>query len=72
MVKHIQTIRRLWPTNYLSVFDHFVGLALEWLISILKVSLLSILKFNYYASVSRSRIFTINFEHTSMCSSLTK
>ena len=29
MVKHNQTIRRLLPTNYLSVFDHFVGLALK-------------------------------------------
>ena len=31
MVKHTQTIRRLLPTNYLSVFDHFVGLALKGL-----------------------------------------
>ena len=29
MVKHTQTIRRQWPTNYLSVFDHFVGLGLK-------------------------------------------
>ena len=29
MVKHTQTIHRLLPTNYLSVFDHFVGLALK-------------------------------------------
>ena len=28
MVKHTQTIRRLLPTNFLSVFDHFGGLAL--------------------------------------------
>ena len=27
MVKHTQTIRRQQPTNCLSVFDHFVGLA---------------------------------------------
>ena len=33
MVKHIQTIRRLLPTNCLSVFDHFVGLALKGLTS---------------------------------------
>ena len=26
MVKHIQTNRRLLPTNCLSVFNHFVGL----------------------------------------------
>ena len=30
MVKHSQTIRQL-PTNCLSVFDHFMGLALEGL-----------------------------------------
>ena len=29
MVKHTQTICRLLPTNCLSVFDHFVGLALK-------------------------------------------
>ena len=31
MVKHTQTIRRQKPTSYLSVFDYFVGLALEGL-----------------------------------------
>ena len=31
MVKHTQTICRLLPTNCLSVFDHFVGLALKGL-----------------------------------------
>ena len=31
MVKNTQTIRRLLPANYLSVFDHFVGLALKGL-----------------------------------------
>ena len=30
MVKHTQTIRRLLPTNCLSVFDHFVRLALKY------------------------------------------
>ena len=29
MVKHTQTIRRKLLTNCLSVFDHFVGLALK-------------------------------------------
>ena len=39
MVKHTQTIvgnqtvRRKKPTNYLSVFDHFVKLALKGLVS---------------------------------------
>ena len=32
MVKHTQTIRRLLPTNCLSVFDNFVRLALKGLI----------------------------------------
>ena len=31
MAKHTQTIRRLWPTNCLSVFDHFAGLVLKGL-----------------------------------------
>ena len=31
MVKHTQTIRRLLLTNYLSVFDHFMRLALKGL-----------------------------------------
>ena len=33
MAKHTQTIRQLLPTNCLSVFDHFVGLALKELMS---------------------------------------
>ena len=32
MVKHTQTIRQKEPTNFLSVFDHFVGLAFKKLI----------------------------------------
>ena len=34
MAKHAQTIRRLSPANFLSVFNHFVGLApkdLSWI-----------------------------------------
>ena len=34
MVKHTQTIRPQKPTNCLSVFDHFAGLALKGLNSI--------------------------------------
>ena len=30
-VKHTQTIRRFLSTNYLNVFDHFMGLALKGL-----------------------------------------
>ena len=33
MVKHTQTIRRLLPMNCLSVFDHFLGLALNGLMN---------------------------------------
>ena len=33
MVKHTQTICLLLPTNILSLFDHFVGLALKGLIN---------------------------------------
>ena len=32
MVQHTQTIHRLLPKNFLSVFDHFVELALKELI----------------------------------------
>ena len=31
MVKHTQTIRRLMPASYFSVFDHFVGSVLKGL-----------------------------------------
>ena len=31
MVKHTQTIRQFLPKNCLSVFDHYVGLALKGL-----------------------------------------
>ena len=37
MVKHTQTIRLLLPTNLVSVFDHFVELALKGLIASLNL-----------------------------------
>ena len=37
IVKHTQTICRLLPKNCLSVFDHFVGLALKGLITVVKI-----------------------------------
>ena len=40
MVKHTQTIRRLLPKNCLSVFDHFVGLALKRLKKSLKLHII--------------------------------
>ena len=39
MVKHTQTIRRILPTNYFSVCDHFVGLTLKGLTWMANVSL---------------------------------
>ena len=36
MVKHTQTTRPLFLTNFLSVFDYFVGLALKWVIYIIE------------------------------------
>ena len=35
MVKHTQIIRRVLLTNCFSVFDHFVGLALKGLSSVI-------------------------------------
>ena len=29
MIKHTQTMRRVLPTNYLSVLDHYMGVMLE-------------------------------------------
>ena len=42
MVKHIQTIGRKKPTNYSSVFDHFVGLALNGLRGQFSINLLQL------------------------------
>ena len=39
MVKLTQAIRRLLPTNCLSVFDHFVGLALKGLSELINLYL---------------------------------
>ena len=36
MVKHTQAIRRQFPKIFLSVFDHFVGLALKGLKNVRK------------------------------------
>ena len=36
MIQHTQTIRQQQPTNCLSVFDHFVGLALKELTKVKK------------------------------------
>ena len=38
MVKYTQTIRRQQPTKCLSVFDRFVGMAVEIFLNLLKSS----------------------------------
>ena len=43
MVEETRTIRRLLPMNYLSVFDHFLGLALTGLTPFKAISLRKIL-----------------------------
>ena len=47
MVKHTQTIRRLLPTHYFIVFDHYVELAFKGLISkyfALQISFLNLIR----------------------------
>ena len=58
MVKHSQTIRRQKPTNCLSVFDHFVNLALKGL----KFSKFTFLWVNYQ----------INYKYTSEVTEIKK
>ena len=48
MIKHTQAIRRLLPTNCLSVFDHFVGLGLK------ELSFHSFVKFYQHICLGRS------------------
>ena len=62
MVKHTQTICRLLPTNCLSGFDHFMGLALEG--SILHVGKLSkpfLYKLHFLAEVWQLKILIFLF-----------
>ena len=53
MVKQTQTIRRLFPTTWLSVFDHFVWLALKGLIK----SYILIIYFKILHSIHHVKIF---------------
>ena len=79
MVKHTQTIRRQEPTNYLSVFDHFVGLVLKGLILEAKFGDISWQKFSEYlfqffvdfsfVSQSETRIDQPFSCHWSLCTS---
>ena len=45
MVKHTETIRRQFAENCLSLFDHFLGLALKELMQDLRENSSKILKF---------------------------
>ena len=51
MIKHTQKIRRLLPTNCLSVFDHFVGLVLKGLRADQNLSVVRASKPEYYLTV---------------------
>ena len=57
MVKHTQTIRREQATNCLSVFDHFVGVAVKGLSNRYETSYY-FLKSDVVKMVTRLRIFS--------------
>ena len=73
MVKHIQTIRRLLPTNGLGVFDNFVGLPLKGLTLVPYVTFLHPLKtsenyrffdvFRGYKNEYQNRVFLRIYLH---------
>ena len=56
MIKHTQTIRQLLPTNSLSVFNHFVGLALKGL----KIVANYVLSMNYGRFSYNLKAFYLN------------
>ena len=68
MVKHTQTIHRQKPTNCLSVFEHFVTLALKGLISRMKLTNRTLMK-NYYEVIS-GYIFILQKHFLLTCSEL--
>ena len=55
MVKYNQIIRRKQPTNCLSVFYHFVGLALKGLKRIELKIILQLFMLNYFRLVKKTR-----------------
>ena len=59
MVKHTQTIRRLLPTNRLSVFDNFVGLAFKGLKSSIYLTHFC-LRFLFHAPEKQQKTFGLN------------
>ena len=69
MVKNTQTIRRQKPTNCLSVFDHFVGLALKWLrkFDILSISILqNTLQFNRLFTCHSKAVLTYKEQNVAL------
>ena len=58
MGKHTQTIRRQQPTNCLSVFDHFVNLALKGLKTFNEIVL------DFLPVESKTNILYVNFNFT--------
>ena len=59
MVRHTQTTRRQKPTNCLSVFDHFMGLALKEL----KHSNLYKVKKNLKKERQKEKINIVVYQH---------
>ena len=59
MVKHIQTIRRLLPTSCLSVFDHFVDMALKGLITRLTFKSPYRRTWSNFANINKNMLFQI-------------
>ena len=70
MVKQAQTIRQQRPTNCLSVFDHFVGLALKGLKTPLLESTSGRLHLNIlysnplFSSILRTFIYQVDYKVT--------
>ena len=58
MGKHTQTIRRQQPTDFLSVFDHFVNLALKRLKNFNEIVL------DFLPVESKTNILYVNFNFT--------
>ena len=69
MIKHNQTIRRILPTNFLSVFDNFVGLALKELRQNLICTTPEVLAWS--CSVKKVFLRTLKNSHENTCVGVT-
>ena len=68
MIKQTQAVRRLLPTNCLSVFDHFVGLSLKGLSELIPNFLLSLsTKIHYYEKYRMGLQVKNNSKSTRTC-----